>query len=148
MLLKTAKEGTPRQRVTAEARLLDLKKEQLFGAKGLSEKEYKQKLAYEMRVASSKAPPGSWTEYGKVLGPEPTKAEVETEYQNRLQHTLIIGKEINNGMAKLQKSMDTMNETLQRQKGSDVKGSSMGDSFGVGDPLLSGLNTGQLILGN
>jgi len=56
--------------------------------------------------------------------------------------------EIKQGMLGVQKAVEDVNDTLSRQQVSAVKGASLGDPFGVGDPLMMEWSTGQLTIGN
>lgn len=57
-------------------------------------------------------------------------------------------KEKDMGMLGVQKAIEKMHETISRQQGSGVKGSSLGDPFGVGDPFMIPWSNGQVLLGD
>lgn len=54
--------------------------------------------------------------------------------------------EIKEGMQGVQKAVEQVNDTISRQQGPVVKGASLGDPFGSGDPLMVGWVLGQVTL--
>lgn len=56
--------------------------------------------------------------------------------------------EVKQGMLGVQKAVEKVNDTISRQQGPAVKGASLGDPFGTGDPLMLGWSTGELSIGS
>jgi len=145
----------------SERSVTDVATEMLLG--GLTPKEYRAKMKKEKQL-SAKRMPGSWTPMGSA---HVSEKELDIEYQKRL--TAMISKADTNRLDEklpvgnrsvfpglgpkedkkddnVKKAIEQLTEIISRQQSPGVRGAALGDPYGVGDPLIAPLSSGQLAM--